>query len=75
MKFRILSNGNLFRAQVKTFIFWRDLDSNGYRHPLGGELYTYSYRVCAAAAIKKFTDRRQSYHESDGPWGVVEEHY
>src|SRR5258707_10597272 len=39
MKFRIIYNGNEYRSQVKSFLFWCDIYTLIRRHPISEERY------------------------------------
>lgn len=67
-KFRVVTNGSFFRAQVRTALFfWVDLDHNGYRN--WGSCYTVSDRWMANNYIQKFKKRDSEFNaQYDGPW-------
>lgn len=72
MKFRIITNGTYYRAQVRTFFIWLDIDFNGYRQR---EPFLLTDRHSASSNIRKFLERKQESDSERGKWATVEEHY
>jgi len=73
MKTRILKSEGFYRAQVKTFLFWRDLTSDGYREQIGDGPCCHSYHT-AKHAIRKFLENEERFRKPRGPWSVIEKH-
>jgi len=71
MKFRILHNGIYYRAQVRTFLFWRDLNQNGYRTGLSERYLT--GESSARANIENFLRNCRSERNQRAPWSVKQE--
>lgn len=70
MKYRIIFNGEVYRAQVKWFLFWLDIDGGGWTR---WELCWFAYDVSARSAVRKHQDNCERHKIQRGPWRVVEE--
>lgn len=68
MQFRVVTNGHYFRAQVRTFLFWWDIDGDGYS---SWAPYEVAYENTARGFIRKFQERIEQRGLRSGPWRVT----